>query len=124
VVEELYARRAESFVARDPGGLASVYPPDSPQRAADEEHIRTLAAAGQSLRGFAPAVVEVTGASVDGDRARLDLVDRWPDYEVVGGSAPDGPTLRTVSGRPDTTVRMVLLRTADGWRIESAERQG
>jgi hypothetical protein len=83
-----------------------------------------MAAAGETLRGFAPAVVEVTGASADRDRARLDLVDRWPDYEVVGSRAADGPALRAVPGRPDTAVRMVLLRTADGWRIESAERLG
>lgn len=122
VVAQLYARRAEAFTAGDPGVLAGVYSPDSAQRAADEEHIRALAAGGQRLRGFAPAVVEVTGATVDGDRARLDLIDRWPDYDVVGGSVPDRPTLRT--GRPDTAVRMVLLRTPDGWRIESAERLG
>ena len=124
VVEELYDRRAQSFVSGDPELLAGVYPPESPQRAVDDGHIRAMAAAGETLRGFAPAVVEVTGASADGDRARLDLVDRWPDYEVVGSRAADGPALRAVPGRPDTAVRMVLLRTADGWRIESAERLG
>lgn len=124
VVEELYARRAQSLVAGDPGLLAGTYPPESRQRAADEAHIRAMVAAGEVLRGFAPAVVEVTSAGVDGDRARLDLVDRWPDYEVVGSRAVEGPALRTVPGRSDTAVRMVLLRTPDGWRIESAQRLG
>jgi hypothetical protein len=124
VVEELYDRRAQSFASGDPALLAGVYPLESPQRSADEARIRAMAAAGETLRGFAPAVVEVTGASTEGDRARLDLVDRWPDYEIVGSSATDGPSLRTVPGRPDTAVRMVLLRTAGGWRIESAQRLG
>ena len=83
-----------------------------------------MAAAGETLRGFAPAVVEVTGASVDGDRARLDLVDRWPDYEVVSQRGGRGRRCAPCPGVRETAVRMVLLRTADGWRIESAERIG
>ena len=96
----------------------------SPQRAADEAHVRAMAAAGETLRGFAPAVVEVTEVDVDGDRARLDLVDRWPDYEVVGRARRTGRRSAPCPGAPTTAVRMVLVRTPDGWRIESAERLG
>lgn len=124
VVEDLYDRRAQSFATSAPELLAGVYPLESAQRAADQAHMRAMTAAGEALRGFAPAVVEVTGVSVDGDLARLDLVDRWPDYEVVGSGSAAGPDVRTVPGRPDTAVRMVLLRTADGWRIVGAERLG
>ena len=52
----------------------------------------------------------------------MDLVDRWADYEVVPAGAPEGPAVRTEPGRRESTVRMVLVRTADGWRIETAQR--
>ena len=76
------------------------------------------------LRGFAPAVVEVTAVRQESGRVTLELVDRWPDYEVVSAAAPEGAALRTVPGRPDAGVRLVLTRTPDGWRIEVAERLG
>ncbi|WP_324278672.1 hypothetical protein [Blastococcus brunescens] len=74
------------------------------------------------LRNFAPTVVAVTGVGEGTDRVELDLVDRWPAYDVVPAGAPDGLALRTVPGRPETTVRMVLVRSDDGWRIEAARR--
>jgi eukaryotic-like serine/threonine-protein kinase len=51
-------------------------------------------------------------------------VDRWADYEVVPADAPEGPAIRTMPGRAESTVRMVLVRTAEGWRIDTAERLG
>jgi hypothetical protein len=122
VVTELYERRAAAFAAGSPDGLADVYTAGSPLRAADEEHARTLAEAGEVLRGFAPAVVAVTATGEEGDRVEMDLVDRWPGYDVVPAGSPDGPAVRTVPGRPEATVRMVLVRTGEGWRIESAQR--
>jgi hypothetical protein len=124
VVADLYQRRAAAFGRASAGLLADVYTPGSSQRAADEEHSRSLAEAGEVLRGFAPAVVEVTAVHQDGDRVTLDLVDRWPDYEVVPAATPEGPALRTVTGRPDAAARLVLTRTSDGWRIDVAERRG
>ncbi|MFP5373226.1 MAG: serine/threonine protein kinase, partial [Actinomycetes bacterium] len=124
LIDELYARRARAFAAAAPDLLDAVYSPGSAQLAADAEHARALAAAGQELRGFAPAVVAVTGASVRGDRAVLDLVDHWPDYEVVPSGAAGGAASTRAPGRPETAVRMVLLRTPEGWRIERAERSG
>jgi hypothetical protein len=123
LVAELYERRAQAFGTPSVEALDGVYVTGSSVRAADEQHARELAEAGELLRGFAPTVVAVTGVSVSGDSARLDLVDRWPGYEVATADDPDGPPLRTVAGRPDTAVRLVLARTADGWRIESAERR-
>jgi eukaryotic-like serine/threonine-protein kinase len=76
------------------------------------------------LRGFAPAVAEVTFAERAGDRVTLDLVDSWPGYEVVSAAHPDGPAVRTGEGRAAAGVRMVLLRAGDRWLIESAERVG
>jgi hypothetical protein len=122
VVAELYERRAAAFATASVDRLADVYAPGSPVRAADEEHARMLAAAGEVLRGFAPEVAELTAADRTGDRVTLDLVDSWPAYEVVSAAHPDGPALRTGEGRPAAGVRMVVLRAGDGWLIESAER--
>jgi hypothetical protein len=104
--------------------LADVYAPGSPLRAADEEHALRLAEAGEVLRGFRPTVVAVTATHDSRDRVEMDLTDRWPDYDVVPAGTPDGPAIRTVPGRPESGVRMVLVRTAQGWRIDTAERVG
>ncbi|MET0765504.1 MAG: serine/threonine-protein kinase [Blastococcus sp.] len=124
VVADLYERRASAFGTASADAVASVYTPGSALRAADEEHARSLAEAGEVLRGFAPAVIDVTTVHQDGDRVTLELVDRWPDYEVVAAEAPEGAALRTVPGRPDAGVRLVLTRTPDGWLIDAAERLG
>jgi hypothetical protein len=122
VVTDLYARRAAAFASASPDGFAEVYTPVSPLLAADQEHARGLAAAGEVLRGFVPTVVAVTAVGDGDSRVEMDLVDRWAGYDVVAAGDPDGPALRTVPARPETNVRMVLVRTDDGWRIESAQR--
>jgi hypothetical protein len=122
VVAVLYGRRAEAFATASPDLLESVYAHGSPLLAADAEHARALADAGEVLRGFAPTVGEVREASRTGDRVQLHLVDRWPGYEVVSAARPEGPAVRTAPGRPAAAVRMVLVRAGDGWLIESAER--
>jgi hypothetical protein len=126
VVAALYGRRAAAFTAPTADGgahaLAGVYVPGSRQEAADETQIRALARDGEMLRGFMPAVVEVTRASTAGERTELLLTDRWPRYDVVPASRGTAMPLRTGAARPPTSVRMVLLRTAAGWRIADAER--
>ena len=124
VVADLYVRRADAFGTASPERLADVYTDGSPLRAADEEHARGLAEAGEVLRGFTPTVAGGDRVGDGTDRVEMDLVDRWPEYDVVPAVAPDGPAVRTVPGRPETTVRMVLVRTGEGWRIESAQRLG
>jgi eukaryotic-like serine/threonine-protein kinase len=124
VVTELYERRAGAFAAASTQGLAGIYALGSPLRAADEAQVRALADAGEVLRGFAPTVVAVTTAGDGTDRVELDLVDRWPGYDVVPAGATDGAALRMAPARPETGVRMVLVRTGEGWRIESAQRLG
>ncbi|CAA9276478.1 MAG: hypothetical protein AVDCRST_MAG57-3469, partial [uncultured Blastococcus sp.] len=122
VLADLYERRAAAFADARPEDLAGVYAPGSAPLAADERYARDLATAGEALRGFAPEITRLGVVASEPDRVQLDLVDRWADYEVVDAGAPDGPALRTVPGRPDTAVRMVLVRTGDGWRIESGRR--
>jgi hypothetical protein len=124
LVQELYDRRARAFTTASPDLLADVYAPGSAQLAADEQHARSLADTGQVLRGFAPSIVEVSDVSRSGDRAQLELVDGWPGYEVVAVNQPNAPAVESVVGRPDAAARMVLVRTAEGWRIQSAERLG
>jgi len=80
-----------------------------------------LAARGEVLHGFTPSVVRVTAVRGDGDRAELDLVDSVPAYEVA---SVGGAVVRAEPGRSETTVHMVLRRSAEGWRIESAQRTG
>jgi eukaryotic-like serine/threonine-protein kinase len=65
--------------------------------------------------------VAVTGGAAEGP-VTLQVVDTWPAYEVVPAAAPDGPSLRAVPGRGETTVRMTLVATPGGWRIAGAER--
>jgi len=122
VLTDLYGRRAAGFAEPSTVDWDGVYAPDSPLRAADEQYAGELAAAGRALRGFAPVVQRIDHAAVTGDGAALDVVDRWPPHDVVTGDDPDGPPVRSAAGRPDTAVRLLLVRTADGWRIESAER--
>jgi len=122
-VRELYSRRADAFGGA-PERLADVYTAGSPLLAADEQHARELEAAGEQLSGFAPVVGRVSVVSAAGDRAELQLTDSWPAYRVVPAGRAGGPALRTVPGRPDAEVRLVLLRTPEGWRIDRAERTG
>ena len=126
VITDLYGRRAAVFAAPAADGaaqaLAGVYAPGSRPEAADAAQVRALAQAGEMLRGFVPTVVQVTHSSTGADRAELRLVDRWARYDVVpvghGGAMP----LRTGPARPPADVRMVLVRTAVGWRITDVER--
>jgi hypothetical protein len=126
VITELYGRRAAVFAAPPADGgtqaLGGVYAPGSPQLDADQTQVRALAQAGEMLRGFAPAVVEVTRVSTGGDRVELRLVDRWARYDVVPVGRGQAMPLRTGPGRPAANVRMVLLRTAAGWRIAEVGR--
>jgi hypothetical protein len=124
VVAELYDRRAAAFGTAAVDALDDVYAPGSVQLSADRQSVTALADAGQTLRGFAPAVGEVTAVAGEGDTRKLTLVDRWPDYQVVDAAPVGDPAVRSVAGRPATAVRMVVVRTPEGWRISSAERAG
>jgi hypothetical protein len=122
LVHELYLRRAEAFRTAAADLLDGVYADSSALRAADERFVSSLAGAGEALRGFVPDVEQLTSARPDGDRVQLDLADSWAPYEVVSLAHPDGPALRAGAGQAASGVRMVLIRTGEGWRIESAER--
>jgi hypothetical protein len=122
LVTELYRRRAQAFATGSAVPLGGVYTPGSAQLAADERSLGGLAAERRVLRGFAPEVTAVSAAAVRGDRAELRLVDRWPAYEVVPAASPSAAAVATAPGRADAGVRLVLVRGAAGWRIDSAQR--
>lgn len=118
VVAQLYAARAAALTGGSPEGLDRVYADGSPLRAADEAWLGRLGNFGTVLEGFGPEVVEVRSARVRGDRVDLELVDRWPAYTL----AREGAVARVQPGREDQRIGMVLLRSADGWRILTARR--
>jgi hypothetical protein len=123
VVDGLYRRRAEAFATASPEVLGEVYPAGSALLTADVELARSLAAAGEVLRGFAPVVEQVTVVEQDADRVQLDLIDSWAGYEVVPAGRPDAPAVGAGPARAAAGVRMVLVRAGDSWLIESAERR-
>jgi hypothetical protein len=122
LVTDLYARRAHALTARSSAVLDDVYAPRSAPLLADQREISSLVGAGEELRGFAPMVSAVSGVTVTEGRAELRLVDRWPAYALVPAAEPDGSVATPVPGRGDGGVRVALVRTAAGWRIERAER--
>ena len=126
LVANLYRRRAAAFGSTSGAPtlapLAGVYTADCPSRAADEQQVRALLTAGEQLRGFAPTVVQVSTFRISGERVELRLTDRWAAYDVVPVARPHGPALRTAAARGEAQVRMVLVSTPAGWRIEQAQR--
>jgi hypothetical protein len=124
VVTGLYGVRARAFATASAELLDGVWAVGSAQRAADEAHARSLAGAGERLRGFAPTVADVAVVSRTPDRVELGLSDGWSAYAVVDADRPDGAPVRTGPARPVTPVRVVLVRAPAGWRLESARRLG
>jgi hypothetical protein len=124
LLDGLYRQRAEAFRTGSAGPLDAVYTGSSPLRRTDEHSLAALTGAGEVLRGFTPSVVEVTAVQESAAGVVVELVDRWPDHAVVAAAAPDGPVLREVTGRGDARVRLTVVRTPEGWRIDTAERSG
>ncbi len=124
VLTGLYERRARAFATGDAALLTEVYTADSPLLAADRAYLASLSSAGEVLRGFRPAVtqVTVTGGGAGEGHVRVELVDGWPACDVVPAADPGGPALRTEAGRAPTRVGMVLVEGPAGWRIGSAGR--
>jgi hypothetical protein len=119
LLADLYARRATAFTTVDPQLLAEVYVPGSALLDRDTTALRELADAGQTLAGFAPQVRRVESVDREGEaRAVLRLVDELPGYRVQ--PTDDGAESRHVPARGEAQVRIVLERTAAGWRIADA----
>ncbi|WP_222272311.1 serine/threonine-protein kinase [Modestobacter marinus] len=121
VVSALYARRAAAFQQADPAALTGVYAAGSALLERDLEQVEALAAAGQQLAGFTPAVVRTESvARQSPDRVELVLDDELPGYRVVSTAGPATAPVAQLPGRGEARVGMVLIRTAAGWRISDA----
>jgi hypothetical protein len=124
VVTDLYQRRAQAFASPATASLTDVYLAGSAPLTADQAHAQSLADAGEILRGFTPEVLEVTAARESEGRAQVEIIDRVVGYEVVRAEDAEGPAVRAVAGRGEAPVRLVLVLTDAGWRIEAGERLG
>jgi hypothetical protein len=120
LLSELYARRAAAFTTADPTVLPGVDLPGSALLERDTGQVSGLVAARQTLEDFAPQVRRLLSVTPVGeDRVVLRLVDELPGYRVVpvAGPAP----VQEVAGRGEAEVRIVVERTAAGWRISDAQ---
>lgn len=120
----LYERRALAFATGSVVLLDQVFTVDSPQMAADATELTRLLDAGQVLRGFAPHVLEVHEAVVDGAQASLRITDEFPAYETVPATDTGATALAEHAGRGPVPVAMTLVLTEQGWRIATATRLG
>jgi hypothetical protein len=122
LLTELYARRAAAFTAAEPAALPGAYLPGSALLERDAAQVSRLLAAGQTLEGFVPQVRRLLSVTPDGeDRVVLRLVDELPGYRVVPVAGAGAASAEEVAGRGEAEVRIVVERTAVGWRISDAQ---
>ncbi|MCW2574545.1 MAG: Serine/threonine protein kinase [Modestobacter sp.] len=122
LLTELYARRAAAFTAAEPAVLPGAYLPGSALLERDTAQVSRLVAAGQTLEGFEPQVRRLLSVTPDGeDRVVLRLIDELPGYRVVPVAGPGAASAQEVAGRGEAEVRIVVERTAVGWRISDAQ---
>jgi hypothetical protein len=122
LLSELYARRAAAFTTADPTVLPGVDLPGSALLERDTGQVSGLVAAGQTLEDFAPQVRRLLSVTPVGeDRVVLRLVDELPGYRVVPVAGPGAAPVQEVAGRGEAEVRIVVERTAAGWRISDAQ---
>jgi hypothetical protein len=122
LLTELYARRAAAFTAAEPAVLPGAYLPGSALLERDTAQVSRLVAAGQTVEGFAPQVRRLLSVTPDGeDRVVLRLIDELPGYRVVPVAGAGAASAQEVAGRGEAEVRIVVERTAVGWRISDAQ---
>jgi hypothetical protein len=114
LLDGLDAARAEAFAAADPGLLDAVYVQGAAGLDADRALVEQLAAQGQTADGVRHEVREVEQLELDGDRARLRLVDVLAAYEVRDAA---GEVVSRTPSRGEAAYVVELARTADGWRL-------
>ena len=115
VLGELDDVRAEAFATAEPALLDQVYVPGSTAGDADTALIRDYERRGAHVIGADLIVLSCQVAEVTDRRVRLDVIDRLGPARVVWA---DG-TSRSLPRDLPTKRTVTLVRTADGWRIES-----
>lgn len=117
----LDGRRARALITRDPALLGTVYTGNSSALAADRATIRRLQDRGWRVGGARHRVREARLMTDPGAQTvRVRVVDELPSYPVndVGGDA-----VGRTPPRAAATSIIELVRSADGYRIRSVERE-
>ncbi|MCC3270539.1 serine/threonine protein kinase [Arthrobacter gengyunqii] len=108
--------RARAFTAADADLLTGINTPRSPAMQADQAEISKLEAAETVLSGLAVEVVSA-GPAVPGQDGRVSVraavsTSAYAERDARGGM------VRNVAAVSSQDVVLVMVRTADGWRIE------
>ena len=114
LLQNLDAARAEAFATGNRRTLDTVYVADSAARTIDAAALRQLQRQGLRARGLTLTTEAVTVLDETDKSARLRVIDRLSDHELVDA---DGHVVRTTSGRGARTWIVAVRQTDDGWRI-------
>jgi len=118
IVRLLDSTRARALIARDPAILDAVYTPDSAARSTDAGTIANLQAAGLRVSGAQHLVR--TARVLGGGPIRLVVEDSLPSYSVIDAA---GKVVGRTAARSTASRVLVLVRTADGYRINAVENR-
>jgi hypothetical protein len=116
VLEALDAARAEAFRTGDPARLATVWRPDSAALEADTAALTRLVGEGHRATGLRHQIRSVEVVDADGEGAVLRVVDVLAEHQVRDGT---GAVVRQIGPRPETTWRVELSRSPNGWWLSS-----
>jgi hypothetical protein len=114
VLAGLDGRRSAAFAAADPALLTEVYVQGSTPYAADLATLGRLEKAGNRVRVLRHELQEVRVLTSTADRVTLALTDRMPAADVLDAS---GTVIGSDPGRGAMSWRVMLVSSADGWRI-------
>ncbi len=115
-VERLAAARAEALGSVSVEGLRSVDETGSPALAADRALVDRLAARGLRLAGLRFTVSRVRVVRAEGPTLTVTARVATSAHRQVG---TDGAVVTRVPAGAPRPVRLVLVETADGWRVRS-----
>ncbi|WP_104103003.1 protein kinase [Arthrobacter sp. 08Y14] len=108
--------RARAFTAADAELLTDINAPRSPAMAADQAEISKLEASGTVLSGLEVEIVSA-GPAVPGEEGRVSIRAAVSTSAYAERDAR-GAMVRNVAALTNQDVVLVMVRTADGWRIE------
>lgn len=115
-VRALAELRARAFTAADAALLTDINVPRSPAMEADQSEISKLEVSGTVLSGLAVKIVSA-GPAVPGQEGRVSIRAAVSTSAYAERDAR-GATVRNVAAVSNQDIVLVLVRTADGWRIE------
>ncbi len=106
--------RAEAFEKGDEALLGRVYAAGSSALAEDTKTLREISGRGARATGLRYEVTALEIREEGADKVVLRITDRLLPYSFV---ALDGTVLAEQTGKPPQTRDVILVNTADGWRI-------